>query len=112
MRAAFVFGPETFLRQVPDLATPSGPLRTNNVAEYHGLIWLLERIRNDPGRRETSFRIHGDSQLVIRQMKGAYRVRETHLMSLHDRASKLAADLSIEWQWIPRRENKAGHLLE
>jgi ribonuclease HI len=60
---------------------------TNNVAEWRGLIYGLERAR-ELGARELVVR--GDSQLVIRQMKGEYRVKQPHLKPLHDRAMSLA----------------------
>src|SRR5207245_11535129 len=41
MRAAFVVGDTKVVRPVPDLSTADGPLRTNNIAEYFGLIFLL-----------------------------------------------------------------------
>ncbi len=114
MRAAYVILDESVVRDVPDFDTPGGPRRSNNIAEYHGLMWLLEAIRRRVARddRRTTFRISGDSQLVIRQMTGQYRVRDAHLSRLHNRARELANDIPIEWRWIPRSENKAGLLLE
>ena len=40
MRAAFVIGLKSFIRDVPDLATPDGPLRSNNIAEYQGADYV------------------------------------------------------------------------
>lgn len=44
MRAAYVIGDREFVRQVPDLVTAKRPLRSNNIAEYHGLIFLLRHL--------------------------------------------------------------------
>jgi probable phosphoglycerate mutase len=60
---------------------------TNNVAEWRGLIFGLERAR-DLGASEVTVR--GDSQLVIRQMTGEYRVKQPHLKPLHEQARRLA----------------------
>ncbi len=114
MRAAYVIQDAAVVRGVPDLDTPDGPRRSNNIAEYHGLMWLLEDIRRRVDRedRRTVYRISGDSQLVIRQMTGEYQVRDEYLFRLQHRARALAAGLPIEWRWVPRLENKAGLLLE
>jgi len=46
MKAAFVIGDKEFIRDVLDLQTPDGPTRSNNIAEYHGLIFLLRHLRD------------------------------------------------------------------
>lgn len=60
---------------------------TNNVAEYRGLIAGMRRAA-EFGIRELT--VHGDSKLVIEQMKGAWRVRAEGLRGLHDEARALA----------------------
>ena len=114
MRAAYVIGGDEYVREVPDLDTAQGPMRSNNIAEYHGLIFLLRRLReieSETGQRG-AYVIHGDSQLVIRQMKGRYRVKADHLRALHSQADSLAAQLDVTFEEIPRSRNKAGFLLE
>ncbi len=106
MRAAYVIGGDEYVREVPDLDTAQGPMRSNNIAEYHGLIFLLRRLReieSETGRRG-AYVIHGDSQLVIRQMKGRYRVKADHLRALHSQADSLAAQLDVTFEEIPRTE--------
>ena len=114
MRAAFVVGETEVVREVPDLLTSSGPSRSNNIAEYQALILLLRHLtqleRKGPARK--GYRICGDSQLVIRQVRGEYRVRKPHLVPLHAEASRLSSDLDVEFQWVPREKNPAGFLLE
>jgi ribonuclease HI len=61
---------------------------TNNVAEWRGLIFGLERA-SELGARQVTVR--GDSQLVIRQMTGEYRVKQPHLKPLHEQATRLAS---------------------
>ncbi len=61
---------------------------TNNVAEWQGLIHGLKRAR-ELGADEVTVR--GDSQLVVRQMTGEYRVKMPHLKPLHAEAARLAA---------------------
>ena len=114
MRAAYVIGGQEYVRDVTDLDTANGRLRSNNIAEYHGLIFLLRRLRDieaATGRR-AAYVIYGDSQLVIRQMKGRYRVKADHLRALHSQAESLAAQLDVTFEEVPRGRNKAGFLLE
>ncbi len=113
MRAAFVVVDAKVVREVPDLPTADGPIRSNNIAEYFGLIFLLRHLRDlDRRRRERgSYVICGDSELVIRQMRGEYRVRAPHLRGLHAEALQLSAELDVEFQEVPRERNPAGFLL-
>ena len=114
MRAAFVVGDTKVVRQVPDLSTADGPLRTNNIAEYFGLIFLLRYLHDLDGKHgeRGSYLICGDSELVIRQMRGEYRVKAAHLRGLRDEASRIAARLDVEFREVPRERNPAGFLLE
>jgi len=114
MRAAFVVGHQSFVRDVQDLTSADGPLRSNNIAEYQGLIMLLEHLRKVDEERGApgKYLLCGDSELVIRQMLGQYRVREPHLTALHARATRLALGLNVEFRCVPRESNRAGFLLE
>jgi ribonuclease HI len=114
MRAAFFVGDTGVVQEVPDLVTSAGRLRSNNIAEYQALILLLrhlvEREKNDGPRK--GFLICGDSELVIRQMLGKYRVKKPHLVALHAEAMQLSSRLDVEFSWVPRDRNLAGRLLE
>jgi ribonuclease HI len=114
MRAAFVAGETRIVREVPDLVTSAGPLRSNNIAEYQALILLLRHVDQLEKRAHArgAYLVCGDSQLVIRQMRGEYRVRNPHLTPLHAEASQLGSRLDVEFRWIPREKNPAGFLLE
>lgn len=114
MKAAFVIGDKEFIRDVRDLQTPDGPIRSNNIAEYHGLIFLLRHLRDLDRERGSkgAYLICGDSQLVIRQMRGEYRVRAPHLVPLQAEALRLSSELDVEFREVPRKQNRAGFLLE
>lgn len=60
---------------------------SNNRAEYKALIIGL---RAALGRGVTHLRAHMDSQLVVRQMRGTYRVRSETLWPLYEQAQQLA----------------------
>ncbi|MCA1812369.1 MAG: ribonuclease HI family protein [Halobacteriales archaeon] len=79
------------------------PRATNNVAEYHGLIAGLRAAR-DQG--VTHLEVRGDSELVLFQMAGRYRVRTPWLVPLHAEAQGLARQFAaIAYRPVPRAEN-------
>jgi probable phosphoglycerate mutase len=59
---------------------------TNNVAEYRALIAGLEAAAETPAR---TIRVRGDSQLVIEQVAGRWKVKQEHLRPLRARACEL-----------------------
>jgi len=80
--------------------------QTNNVAEYQGLLLGLRRAL-DLGAREIE--VLADSQLVIRQLAGVYRVRNAGLRPLFDEAKKLLGRFHhVELRHIPREMNGAA----
>lgn len=90
--------------------TPWTPRATNNVAEYTGAIRALEWLR-DRGYRGP-VRMMGDSQLVIRQVQGRYRVRALHLQEYHAQLLRLAALFGrVEWVWVRRESNARADAL-
>ena len=93
------------------LATrPYSEHSTNNVAEYVAAIRALEWLRGQ-GYRGTVI-ASGDSQLVIRQMRGEYRVRTEHLQDYQTWLARLAGEFAaVEWQWIPREQNARADAL-
>ncbi len=60
---------------------------TNNVAEYYGLIAALDYAA---GHGIRGLRVRSDSELLVRQMRGQYKVKSLTLAPLHERAQKLA----------------------
>jgi ribonuclease HI len=66
--------------------------QTNNFAEYQGLIAALEyAIEHGP----KALKLISDSELLVRQIKGIYKVKNAVLQDLHGRAKELIAQL--EW---------------
>jgi ribonuclease HI len=59
---------------------------TNNVAEYKALITALQKAKELGARR---LAIRGDSELVVKQMKGEYRVKNVGLRDLYEEAKQL-----------------------
>ncbi len=76
---------------------------TNNVAEYRGLIAGLEEATK-LGATEVDVRM--DSQLVVEQMSGRWKVKHPDLKALIEQAMSLATTFErITYAWIPRAEN-------
>lgn len=89
---------------------PGAPHATNNVAEYVAAICGLERLQNEGFHGRVILR--GDSQLVIRQMTGEYRVETEHLRAYHDRLEQLVRQFAlVRFEWVPREENAQADLL-
>lgn len=82
---------------------------TNNELEYLALIYGLEYC--DSKYRNENVTIYMDSQLVVKQMKGEYRITTERLAPLHEKAkSKMREGVNIVW--VPRSKNLAGIYLE
>jgi ribonuclease HI len=73
--------------------------QTNNFAEYQGLIAALEYAVTHGHK---ALKVISDSELLVRQIKGIYKVKNATLQDLHARAKELIAKL--EWFSI-------GHVL-
>ncbi|HVA94562.1 MAG TPA: reverse transcriptase-like protein [Candidatus Dormibacteraeota bacterium] len=77
---------------------------TNNVAEYYALIAALDYAAAKGIQR---LRVYSDSQLIVNQMKGLFKVKHPDLRPLHERAKKQAASLeAFTIQYVPREENR------
>jgi ribonuclease HI len=78
--------------------------RTNNFAEYSGLIAALNYVLE---HGHSALRVLSDSELMVRQMNGVYKVRSPELRPLYEEARRLARQL--KWFRIEhvRREKNA-----
>jgi ribonuclease HI len=63
---------------------------TNNVAEYYALLAALDYVTS---HNISALRIRSDSELLVRQMQGRYKVKSADLKPLHERASKMAKQI-------------------
>lgn len=82
---------------------------TNNVAEYEAVLMGLD-LAAQLGAREVELRL--DSELVVRQLNGQYKVKHPGLQPLYARAIK-ALQTFVSWHiiHIPRKENAAADKL-
>jgi ribonuclease HI len=76
---------------------------TNNVAEYTALVKVLERAARLGARR---LAIHSDSELLVRQMNGQYRVKNDDLRTLFEEAKRLCGRFDlVTIRHVPRAQN-------
>ena len=83
--------------------------QTNNFAEYSALVAALEYALRNHFR---ALKILSDSELLVKQIKGEYKVRSAPLQDLYAKAKALIRELdAFAIQHIPREENReADHL--
>lgn len=89
-------------------AVGSGAGMTNNVAEYTALLRGLEVLGAVAalGAADTLV-VRGDSQLVVRQIEGAWRCNHEHLTRLRDECRRKLDAVGCPWriEWVPREQN-------
>jgi ribonuclease HI len=82
---------------------------TNNVAEYRALVAGLERAV-EAGVKELE--VVSDSELVVRQMQGEYRVKNRALQGLFLQASELAREIGkVSYRAVRREHNELADRL-
>jgi len=85
---------------------PAKNENSNNVAEYLAFIYLLEYLIFNY-LTDKKIVIYGDSNLVVRQMTGDWRIHEGWYVEYANEAKQLLANFSnISLYWIPREENE------
>lgn len=85
--------------------------QTNNWAEYEALAEALhEAKKRKLGAREIEVRM--DSELVVKQMRGEYRVKDRALKEQHTKVRELLSEFtSVHFVHIPREENEEADRL-
>ena len=82
---------------------------TNNVAEYSGLIAGLEKA-HELGLRDVE--VVSDSELMVKQMRGEYRVKNRDLQSLFLDASRAAREIGhVTYMHVRREHNELADRL-
>jgi len=93
---------------IDELYGPLG-IATNNVAEYNGLLAALQWAV-DHG--ETDVHIRADSELLVKQMRGEYKVKNPGLQALAARARLLVMQVgSVRFEHVRRELNKEADRL-
>jgi ribonuclease HI len=102
----YVVDPEG--KQLARLSASLG-IKTNNFAEYSALIAALQFAA---ANRYGGIKIYADSELLVKQINGVYRVKNPDLRKLYDQAQLLISNLeSFSIQHIPREQNREADCL-
>lgn len=87
---------------------------TNNQAEYrtllHALTWLADHLGADAG--SAVIRVHGDSQLVIKQLRGDWKIKDVILRGIAmDTRRQMNRFADVHLNWHPRAMSvlRLGH---
>jgi probable phosphoglycerate mutase len=93
---------------IAELYAPLG-IATNNVAEYYGLLAALKwAVDHEAGR----LHIRSDSELLVKQMRGEYKIKNAGLQPLAARARLLAMELDeVTFEHVRRELNKEADRL-
>ncbi len=82
---------------------------TNNVAEYYGLIAAMDFAQSHGVR---AIRIESDSELLVKQMRGQYKVKSEELRPLFERAKKMSQAFdSLRIEHVYREQNREADAL-
>lgn len=88
---------------------------TNNEAEYQAVIFALKKIKSLFGKKlakETEIEIRSDSQLLINQLNGKYKILEKSLQPIFLEIWNLKFDFKkIKFKYIPRKKNETANRL-
>jgi len=88
---------------------------SNNEAEYQGLIFALKKAKSLLGKekiKKIPIEIRSDSELLIKQMRGEYKIKTPGIQSLFLTAWNLKIDFkNLKFSLIPREENKEADRL-
>lgn len=83
--------------------------RTNNYAEYEAVILAFEALfKHVPAmeREATNVTVKLDSELIVKQMRGEYKIKNPTLKEQHARLSQVAAAFgTVSFTHVPREEN-------
>jgi len=88
---------------------------TNNVAEYQALIFALKKIKALFGKKKVQnmeVEIRSDSELLVRQMTGLYKIVAPEIQHLFIKAWNLRIDFGkVNFKLVPREKNKEADRL-
>ncbi len=85
-------------------------LATNNQAEYRAVIFALKKFKALFGKsaaQSSEIELRADSELLIKQLKGEYKIMDEKIQPLFLEIWNLKIDFKkVEFKYIPREQNK------
>jgi ribonuclease HI len=93
-------------KQVKGIVTYNG-IKTNNFAEYTAVILALEWCtKNIADYKSLDILLYSDSEVVVRQLNGHYKVKAIGLKPLNEKARKLSGEFkSVTFKNLPREHS-------
>jgi ribonuclease HI len=88
----------------------SGGDMTNNIAEFSGLKGAAEWVATNVSEKEEVL-VHGDSQLVVRQMLGEFGIKSDTSRKFVPKIRELFRGRKVRYKWIPREQNQEADCL-
>lgn len=88
--------------------------KTNNYAEYHSAVQAVKwMVKNIDKKSTDRIVLRMDSQLVVKQLTGEFKVKSKNLIPLFVKLKKLEISFGkkINYKWSPRDENKRADYL-
>ena len=73
---------------------------TNNKAEYRAMLKAIETAK---AMKATKLLCHADSELIVYQLQGLYRIKDAQLKTLAEKVKSVAAGFqAVQWKQVPR----------
>ena len=80
-------------------------IQTNNYAEYSAVVEALKKLKELEVKKADFYL---DSELVVKQLNGAYKVKNANIKPLYEEVISLKVDLDVSFTHIYRNDNKAA----
>jgi ribonuclease HI len=88
-------------KTVKELSIPLGK-GTNNRAEYLAVIHALKEAKK---LGSTTLVLRSDSSLLVKQLRGEYRIKDPKLRELKAEVDSLLKDITVRFEWVSREDN-------
>lgn len=92
-----------------------GDKMTNNEAEYHAVIFALKKFKQLFGKKvakTSTITLKSDSELLVKQLKGKYKIKEPNIQDLFIQLWNLTLDFEkVKFRHVPREKNKGADFL-
>jgi len=88
-------------KKIKEISTFLGK-KTNNEAEYSAVIIAIKNLIELDIKKANIF---SDSQFLVKQLNGEYKVKSENIIPLFEKAKGLLENIKINFTWIPREDN-------
>ncbi|MGI5826155.1 MAG: ribonuclease HI family protein [Patescibacteria group bacterium] len=110
--AVGVYITDVLLTEVASFARKIGET-TNNVAEYQAVLEALLWIKNNLKDKPKNIIFFLDSNLVVNQLNGVFKIKESHLAAFVYKIKTLEKEVAekVSYSYVPREKNKVADSL-